>query len=905
MWGCVDPNVAPSMNDDANPNRHIPEWVEQMRVEGQCVLISPNSLWEPLSQDYNGLTYVAYRGTVGRPGSFWVPTSALEAATPMAAVPPTPNPLAVAPSPLAPPRPEPRHFPVETAPLNTDPPSPAAAPEVVHAPSQPQPNVTEAPSPQTPTSGVGVWFLLVLLGGAWLVSRVFRGGKRSQRATRNAALPTASTVSSPKTAARNATKVLQPTRSAPSITKYSSGEPSFAWQPPGAPVAVVGVTIPDGMVYVGRSKGQWGAHDASLIDPALPVARTSSGAGPLGYWPSYKDITPECRRRYLEWLASGKQAAEADIGYVFLYFYGLERRLLLDEPSAAEVHAIAAELHRLRAIYASNGSFNSYSNRLLDAVAFLQDAANASPTTFVPNLNTGSGEMPLALKVAIAREVVAGRPLGFELAAAALFGLHDFQSSHRHVFGDARPAFLAVLRHRFATTFPAGFLVRNRKDSHLELAYAGASAGLRLDLATRVSLKGLPDPTTLTWTKLVTLGGAVAEELAPYAKALAYHPARANSLYGLVGCPLELRDVVAPEARNWLSSLPSPAAVPFGELAARAIGTATAKWTMRHRRQVSEALSIVGYAMEPDPEDGAERLEDSTTVQIFRCSDVIRSRAMAVASAAAMLVVAVTKATEHGVNGVAENWLSKVPARLTLTPDQTTRLKAQLAWMSTKTVTLAKAKRVLGNATQEEREFCAWSAMLATTVAGKVGKPQVALLEAIHDALEIPRNTLYAGLHTNIAAAAMSADEPILVSEEIAETLHAIPGPAVGVMLDPEPNRLAQVRRETEKASAILAEIFVEEEPQPQEQETNQDGMLAGLDAQHVPLVAQLLSRSAWSRREFDAAASDLGLMPSGAMETINEWAFDHFGDALLEDGDTVAVNHALLPADQGSAAAQ
>lgn len=36
--------------------------------------------------------------------------------------------------------------------------------------------------------------------------------------------------------------------------------------------------------------------------------------------------------------------------------------------------------------------------------------------------------------------------------------------------------------------------------------------------------------------------------------------------------------------------------------------------------------------------------------------------------------------------------------------------------------------------------------------------------------------------------------------------------------------------------------------------------------------------------------------MPDGALETINDWAFDALGDALAEDGDPITVDAALLP---------
>jgi hypothetical protein len=666
------------------------------------------------------------------------------------------------------------------------------------------------------------------------------------------------------------------------------------------------MTIADGMVYVGRASGHDSGYDASFIDPALPVAASSASAGQMGYWPAYRTITPECRRRYLEWLASGKGDTAADVGYVFIYFYGLERRLLVENAGTDEVPLLAAELCRLRTVYASNHSFDGYSHRLLDAVALLQ-STRAEAASFAPDLTATRGSMPLALKAAIAREVVAGRPLGFELCAGALIGLHDFTSNHWQVLESGRAAFLQVLRPRFQAAFPGGFTVRNRKDSHLRLVYHGASAGMNIDLVSRAGHKELPDPESLTWTKLVAVADAVATELAPYAKTLAYHPMRANSLSALALCPSELKDSVALEARRWLQELPSPSAVAFGELAKHALGTTGVKWTIRHRRQVGVALTALGFSMEPDPEEAVERVEDSTTVQVFRGDGGGRSRSMEVACAAAMLVATVSKAFDSDAARIAEFWLSQVPSRLSVPSGGMTRLRARVAWLTGRNLSLVKVKRLLADAAPEEREFCAWSATVAAGASSDVGKLQIALLEAIHDVLGVPRAKLYVGLHAGIGAAAPSADEPVLVSDEAPEVVHAIPRPptaAVARLADHD--RLARIRAETERVSAMLAEVFVDDDA-PLAQETvdvARNDPFVGLDAGHRALLKQLLPHAEWPRADFDAVASALGLMPDGAMETINEWAFDNHGDALLEDGDPVLVNLALLPVDPETAAA-
>ena len=100
-------------------------------------------------------------------------------------------------------------------------------------------------------------------------------------------------------------------------------------------VAVANRQISGGMVYVGSSLlpvGGWQDCEPALIVPGLKVARgrgDDSGEG-MGYWPSYSEIPDESRAAYLDWLAGGRSDADAYIGYVFLIFYGLERRLLFD-----------------------------------------------------------------------------------------------------------------------------------------------------------------------------------------------------------------------------------------------------------------------------------------------------------------------------------------------------------------------------------------------------------------------------------------------------------------------------------------------------------------------------------------------------------------------------------------------
>ena len=56
VWGCVDPNVASSINDPVNLARSDPRWIAQTSADGKCITLSSVGQWATLSEEHNGLT---------------------------------------------------------------------------------------------------------------------------------------------------------------------------------------------------------------------------------------------------------------------------------------------------------------------------------------------------------------------------------------------------------------------------------------------------------------------------------------------------------------------------------------------------------------------------------------------------------------------------------------------------------------------------------------------------------------------------------------------------------------------------------------------------------------------------------------------------------------------------------
>jgi hypothetical protein len=691
----------------------------------------------------------------------------------------------------------------------------------------------------------------------------------------------------------------------PAPQRFSPSKPMAAWQPPGTSPTVAGQVVPNGMIYLGKAAPYQSDGSGCIVDPSLPIATSSAGNAQekLGYWPSYANVSPGCRGTYLRWLSSGKCDPETDIGYVFLYFYGLERRLLVDQPPPGEVELLIAEVVRLRGIYSGNGSFDGYSRRLIETVETARAIVDpALARSYTPDLSRPAGPMSLPLKIAIGRKVVADEPLEFELAIAGLMGLPwDVAPRNTLVMDRARSVFLRSLRVRFDKAFPLGFKLRNREDSRLRLDYRPASAGLHVNLGAAAALERLPDPATLTWTKLVNLAAEVCNELEPYAKMLAYQPERADSLAALAVCPPDLVPDTAVKAQAWLDGLSHPIAITsFSDVARHTIGATETKWTLRHHRLVTETLAKVGRGLEPDPADGTERLEDGTEVLVIADAGCIapHSPGFGVAAAAAVLVAAVARTRGIGAVPAEQAWLTQIRSRQNLTAGEMLRLSARLMWLRKSNAGIAKAKRLLAGANAEQRETVAWSAAIAAAAGGIMGKPEVAILETIYDKLEVPRRKLYTTIHSTVATSAVPAVEPVTVSAEATPTVHSIPRPPQTTNAGFDEERIQRVRTETERVSSVLADIFAEEDEDAPAQPANEVDPaqpFPGLDNAHAAFLKVLSTKPSWTRAAFEMAAREADLMPDGALEAINEWAFEQFDEPLIEDDEPLTLNTSLL----------
>ena len=144
-------------------------------------------------------------------------------------------------------------------------------------------------------------------------------------------------------------------------------------------ILIGGINIVCGLLYICQPKLD---EDDWMVSPAvinlrapLNIKSPDYHATTVGYWPSYSKITPEARAAYILWLSGDRDNPEDSISWVFLFFMGLERRVIIDTKRDGEaifnlLH-IKTELLRLRDIYGFHASFNKYSEGLCHLIDLL------------------------------------------------------------------------------------------------------------------------------------------------------------------------------------------------------------------------------------------------------------------------------------------------------------------------------------------------------------------------------------------------------------------------------------------------------------------------------------------------------------------------------------------------------
>nr|WP_163501989.1 TerB N-terminal domain-containing protein [Halomonas socia] len=707
------------------------------------------------------------------------------------------------------------------------------------------------------------------------------------------------------------------------------------WVPAGTSKAVRGITITRGRVFVGSglAAGNEYGVEPSLVNPDLTVDFPSADRQglELGYWPQYHRIGPQARAGYLQFLASDRDDPRAPMGFVFLYFYGMERRLLVDAQypgiDEAEYQDLVAEIERLLIVYDHSSSFRGYANGLLDYL-WVKRASPDKPGA-APTLRDRRHHLPVSLQVDLGMFSTTQRPIPAEWAYAWIMQDPQFQFRQRKASERCIEEFRELFKALYLQRHGEGLVVKPNK-TMIKAEYKPASPGLPyfsepLDLPNITILKGPTD-------KLAALVDSCCEQLAAYSRFIGRHPDRKDSLEALSLLPAALAaetksaDVATLEdaLRQRLDSH-AFFRVPFSELVLGEAAASASKPSAKSMRGLAGLLEHSGIGIEPDARYTAAVPDLEGDCILFAVqgeselppSDDFEHAAVVMRLAGFVLYGQVDSLTDRHT-AVIDDFLGGFSS---LTSLETQHLKAYFYWEMGRKSTLAGMRKRVDGMSHKDRAELEQVLVKLASADGVVDTHELKKLRRTASLLGRDPEALYSQIHSVMA-------EPTLVRPASANaTGFRIPDPAV----EPAPASskrkpldaaaIQHKRQETEHISDVLHGIFGEqaspgeadrpaaphgEELQemldgasgaPAEDDSATAGRLGGLDAAHLSLLAAIAQQAdGLPRGEAEAMAVELKLMLAGALDRINEAAFEMTDAPVIEEaGGALVVDNEIL----------
>jgi uncharacterized tellurite resistance protein B-like protein len=674
------------------------------------------------------------------------------------------------------------------------------------------------------------------------------------------------------------------------------------------------------MLYVGvglRAFVQSGGAEPALINPHLPVSSDPQAIAQsaASYWPSYSGVTPAFRGQYLRWLAGGRRDPAVDVGCVFLFFYGLERRVLVDAEAggdaAAEVPALVAEVERLLGIYGESGSFRGYASRFLDFARARHGLLD--PEAPPPRAERTSYELPVDVRVALGRLAVSRTPLPAEWALAWL--RFSPQYSLRTAATRCPEEFEAAFRQRYRERFGEGMVLKPNR-TPLAITYQPASASFS-GRTFRLAIDDLPDVGVLQapLDRLRQVADAATDTLDRYSRWVG-RTGDGDSLAALALLPPEvLRKRVRRKAPPLLADLMSTLGPDgHGTVSASLLthhwpGQRADRLSKKDAEGVTELLEKCGLGIAPDVRHTGINPSQGEFATVFLLPEEAPVPGPDLVQATLLLNLAAAVAGSDELARAEEEEIERhLEASYRLNPADRARLRAHLAWLRACPPSAAGMKKQVEQLPAERRAAVARALVAIAGADGHVSPAEVRMLARVYPLLGLDEKQVYADVH----ALAAGGTAPVTVLPAEPATEYAIPRPEperaparVGFTLDTA--RIAAIQHDTREVTRVLASVFADDDPEeaaaprpagssplPQEDETappEPDGRLPGLDAAHSALVRALGERAEWPAAELAVLAERHGLMAAGAMETINDAAFQLCDEPLLEGTDPIEVN--------------
>lgn len=662
------------------------------------------------------------------------------------------------------------------------------------------------------------------------------------------------------------------------------------------------------LVY-GTNAAVHGRFDASLIDASLPLASVpDTNEDRLPYWPSYYDCSPAQRRKYLEWLLSGRQDPEVEFGFVFIYFYGLERRVLVDR---TDFMPVISEVMRLLMVYGKSNSFRRYGSSLLWMTIYLAFRGGDLPLKPLVNaikITTSWTDETLGICLGILKS----KSILLPVRLARTIAERDARSSSSVIVSRHREEFNKLFKLKYQERWGKGIQLDASKHPK-RVDYFPASGSLLRNIHAADNQPIPPRPDVLgklaQFKPLVAIWEECIESLRSFSRANRKAAGEVTAeVYETL--PPELRIGEHPEEQAWLAAWEANVdqddwpIVPVSDLAAIKNISPRDRLTKSQCNQLLATADAIGLGIEPDARITGKNYRWDERVTLFFHDGVILDDPTGYAAASVLLRLGASIAEADGT--VDEGELGFINEHLqgqfNLSDAESKRLdRLQYLLLHSRSGDNSIGKALAKKLSLKHRRLVGEFLVGVAASDEVICKAEVKALRKAYRSLELEESEL----------------DQLIQRHEDAKTSTDVEKPEE---LHLDLDAVSKIMAETQQVATLLRAAMADEDEADDSELASAvdtptgslqlvsnvavdaesigsvDGdMIDRLDERYRPLLKSMLTEDEWSPADLRKLADEHGLMLGGAIEAINEWSTEYFGDWIIEEGDSFLVHKQLL----------
>lgn len=668
-------------------------------------------------------------------------------------------------------------------------------------------------------------------------------------------------------------------------TPKSKNKEKGRWIGEGESITVGKHTITTGRFYFGGVlSGRYdGDVESSLVDKTLKIANADYKFqdNSLGYWASYNALSPMCRGAYIEWLKSNRDMPDVPIGYLFLYFYGLERRAVLDysegKVSDEELQSICDEVIRLQSIFKANYSFSNYSTQLLNFIAIqYPDVTDAQD--YLP---TGSLSSDF-FRIKLAEIITKGEPVDAELALAWIYDHpdHNLRTPSRRCVDE----FKQLFKMKYEKKFPDGITVKPNK-TLLRLHYNPANRSLDY---TEYGPPDLCDPSVLTApvNKIAKIAYECTDELDALSR---YLGRKGNSSEDISALLLVPDDLLNQSKHPIISQFRQKALKHIkendGVIAVADIWSITGeskpqKFNKKEIEIVEGIIQKSGFDFAPSMNLHKIKVKfDDVMVINHSLDDEITNTPVFDDMAVKLRLGSIIAHADSNIHSNEKALLIElISSNDNLTSLEKKSLEAYLKWLLISSSTFNGVKASLSSLRDKDTEVVRKMLINVALSDGKIDTNEVKNIEKLYISLGLDKSKVPGDIHAVSSAGGIKSTN--ILSNKKSKTGN--------IVLNEE--QLKQHETSTKDAKEILNKIFQDDEP---EEEIFAD-ISEDKENDAAELYKQIISRKLTSLEDFEKLCLKKGLFIQVAIDSINEWSFEMVDAPVIEIEDGIVIDEEI-----------